>query len=75
LTLSVASIDAYMRNCPAQFRTLLAGLAADLASGKLKPSLFETLPLAQGERAHRILESGGSTGKLVFRMDVAAQDA
>jgi NADPH:quinone reductase len=75
LTLSIASIDAYMRNCPAQFRALLTGLAADLSSGKLRPSLFETLPLAQGERAHRMLESGASTGKLVFRMDVAAASA
>jgi NADPH2:quinone reductase len=68
LTVSVASIDAYMRHSPVQFREILTGLAADLATGSLKPSIFETLPLSDGRRAHSMLEEGASTGKLVFMM-------
>jgi NADPH2:quinone reductase len=72
LTVSVASIDAYMRHCPAEFRRLLEQIASDLAAGRLRPSIFETLPLSEGERAHTILESGMSTGKLVFEMSQEA---
>ena len=68
LTVSVASIDAYMRHCPTQFRRILENIASDLATGKIRPSIFETLPLSEGARAHTMLESGMSTGKLVFRM-------
>ncbi len=69
LSFSVASIDAYMRNFPVQFRELLVELASRLAAGTLKPSIFEVIPLEQGARAHEMLESGASTGKLVFRFD------
>jgi NADPH2:quinone reductase len=68
LTVSVASIDAYMRNCPREFRRILEDIASDLASGRIRPSIFETLPLSEGSRAHSMLESGASTGKLVFKM-------
>jgi NADPH2:quinone reductase len=68
LTVSVASIDAYMRHCPTQFRRILESIASDLANGKIRPSIFESLPLSEGARAHSMLESGSSTGKLVFRM-------
>ena len=69
LTFSVASIDAYMRNCPVQFRQILLNIAAQLAQGTIRPSVFEVLPLSAGARAHQILESGASTGKLVFKFD------
>ncbi len=69
LSFSVASIDAYMRNFPVQFRQMLLNLASQLADGTIKPSIFEVLPLEEGPRAHQILESGASTGKMVFRFD------
>jgi NADPH2:quinone reductase len=69
LTVSVASIDAYMRHAPREFRRLLEQIAADLATGSLRPSIFETMPLAEGARAHSMLESGMSTGKLVLKMN------
>jgi len=68
LTVSVASIDAYMRHCPREFRRILENIAGDLAAGRIRPSIFETLPLSEGSRAHSMLESGASTGKLVFNM-------
>jgi NADPH2:quinone reductase len=69
LSFSVASIDAYMRNFPVQFRQILLNLAGRLADGTLKPSIFDVLPLEEGARAHQVLESGTSTGKMVFRFD------
>jgi NADPH2:quinone reductase len=68
LTVSVASIDAYMRNCPKEFRGILEQIAGDLSAGRLRPTIFETLPLSEGARAHTMLESGKSMGKLVFKM-------
>jgi len=72
LTVSVASIDAYMRKCPTEFRRILEQIAGDLAAGRLRPSIFETLPLSEGARGHTMLESGMSTGKLVFKMSQEA---
>jgi NADPH:quinone reductase len=69
LSFSVASIDAYMKNFPVQFRQILLHLASQLAAGTIKPSIFEVLPLEEGARAHEVLESGASTGKMVFRFD------
>jgi NADPH2:quinone reductase len=72
LTVSIASIDAYMRNCPREFRRILEQIAGDLAAGRIRPSIFEVLPLSEGARAHTMLESGASTGKLVFKMSPEA---
>jgi NADPH:quinone reductase len=69
LTISVASIDAYMHHNPTGFRQILEQIAADLAAGSVKPPIFETLSLAQGSRAHTLLESGATTGKLVLTLD------
>ena len=75
LTVSVASIDAYMRHCPTQFRRILENIAGDLATGAIRPSIFESLPLSEGARAHSMLESGTSTGKLVFRMSAESPES
>ena len=42
-----------------------------LAAGKLRVEVSETLPLAQAAEAHRRLEAGGMTGKLVLVTDAA----
>jgi len=68
LTISVASIDAYMRHCPAQFRIVLQHIASDLAAGRLNPPIFATMPLNDGARAHSMLETGTSTGKLILEI-------
>ena len=37
-----------------------------LASGRVKPEVTHTLPLAQAADAHRLLESGDVVGKIVL---------
>jgi putative PIG3 family NAD(P)H quinone oxidoreductase len=37
-----------------------------LASGRVKPVVNHTLPLAQASEAHRLLEAGGVVGKIVL---------
>jgi NADPH2:quinone reductase len=39
---------------------------AALAAGEIAPRIHATLPLAQAAEAHRLLESGGVTGKIVL---------
>jgi NADPH2:quinone reductase len=38
-----------------------------LAAGKLKPRIYDRLPLTQAVRAHELLESGAVLGKLLLR--------
>jgi NADPH2:quinone reductase len=38
-------------------------------AGKLQIKLADTLPLAQAAEAHRRIEQGGMTGKLVLRIN------
>jgi NADPH2:quinone reductase len=47
-------------------RAAIAGLAAGLAKGALRPPRFETVPLEQAAEAHRRLEAGGVSGRLLL---------
>jgi NADPH2:quinone reductase len=44
-------------------RTLLGHLAA----GRVRPLIYDRLPLAQAARAHQLLESGAVIGKLLLK--------
>jgi NADPH:quinone reductase-like Zn-dependent oxidoreductase len=44
----------------------LEQLAALVGAGQLRPLVAETLPLAEAAQAHRLIESGRTTGKIVL---------
>ena len=37
-----------------------------MSSGKFKPVIFKTFPLAEAAEAHKLLESGTHTGKIIL---------
>ena len=47
---------------------LLQHIWPSLASGRLKPHLFATFPLAQAGEAHRLMESSRHIGKIVLQV-------
>ena len=47
----------------ATMRTLLAHLAA----GRVRPLIYDRLPLAEAARAHQLLKSGAVIGKLLLK--------
>jgi NADPH2:quinone reductase len=55
---------------PAEKGTIAAALHREvwplLESGRVKPVIFQTFPLAQASNAHRLLESGAHIGKIVL---------
>jgi len=42
-------------------------LFSDLADGRIKPHIFERIPLSNAARAHELLESGTVQGKLILK--------
>ncbi|WP_316237867.1 zinc-binding dehydrogenase [Bradyrhizobium sp. SZCCHNR1015] len=40
-----------------------------LAEGKLKPLIRAVLPLQQAAEAHRLMEAGGSFGKIILTVE------
>ncbi len=42
-------------------------LLSDLADNKIKPHIYERIPLAEAARAHELLESGRVQGKLILK--------
>jgi NADPH:quinone reductase-like Zn-dependent oxidoreductase len=38
-----------------------------LADGKIKPHIFERIPLSEAARAHELLENGTVQGKLILK--------
>jgi NADPH2:quinone reductase len=61
-----------LRNLPTALSRqgeILRQCAALFDSGKLRIEVAETFPLAQAAAAHRRLEQGGTTGKIVLTMD------
>lgn len=51
---------------PVQFREDFRALVDLLREGKIHPVVAERLPLSEARRAHELLESSASTGKLVL---------
>lgn len=49
-------------------RLIVERLLAEASAGRLRPHVAETFALADVAAAHRRLESGGATGKLVLRI-------
>lgn len=47
----------------------LSRLASYLAAGKINPIVHERIPLQEASRAHKLLESGTVTGKIVLICD------
>ncbi len=47
-------------------REALRALIAQVAGGRLRTRVAQALPLAQAERAHRLVEGGGLRGKVVL---------
>jgi len=62
------SIGAMRRAHPDWFRADLARLLEMLAEGRLDPVVAEVLPLSQVSEAHRRVEAGEVSGKLVLRI-------
>ena len=51
---------------PELFREDFATLIELLREGKINPVVAERLPLSEAQRAHELLESSASKGKLVL---------
>jgi len=66
---------AKLRNITVEFmaleraRSILEAVAAAVAAGQLEPVIDRIYPLAEVAQAHRDLEAGGRTGKLVLTVD------
>ena len=60
------AITTMKKEHPEWFREDLTTLLDLLAARKIAPMIAERLPLAQAARAHDLLQSGQTTGKLVL---------
>jgi NADPH2:quinone reductase len=63
-----------LRSRPDDFKTEIARQLREkvwplLAAGRIKPLLYQTLPLAQAAEAHRLMESATHTGKIMLAVD------
>ncbi|PWJ20313.1 medium chain dehydrogenase/reductase family protein [Jannaschia seohaensis] len=65
------SIGAMRRAHPEWFRADLGALFGLLAEGRIAPVVAEVLPLSAVREAHRRIEAGTVTGKLVLRVSEA----
>jgi NADPH2:quinone reductase len=64
----VSDIYTYFGNRPEAFSTDMAAVFDFLRLGVLRPQIA-TLPIAEAAEAHRRLEAGETTGKLVLSID------
>jgi NADPH:quinone reductase-like Zn-dependent oxidoreductase len=62
--LSSTPVFVVVHNDPAR----LAALAADIADGKLTIPIGKRLELAQAAQAHRLVEAGGNSGKIILEL-------
>jgi len=53
------------------FRDDLAQLFGLLSEGRIRPLVAERFPLTEARRAHELLATGSTTGKLVLTFDEA----
>lgn len=65
IAVRVSDIYTYFANRPAEFNADLAKVFQLLGDGVLKPTIT-SLPLSEASEAHRRLEAGETTGKLVL---------
>ena len=49
-------------------RAFLDRFGADLAAGKIRPTIHQVFPLAEAPEAHRLMKASGHFGKLVLRV-------
>lgn len=68
VSIRVSDIYTYFGNRPDQFSADMATVFDLLETGVLRPQVA-TLPIAQAAEAHRRLEAGETTGKLVLSID------
>lgn len=68
VSVQVSDIYTYFGNQPDQFSADLATVFDLLETGVLRPQVA-ALPIAQAAEAHRLLEAGETTGKLVLSID------
>jgi NADPH:quinone reductase len=52
---------------PAMRRAAMEELVPLLEAGKIKPPIFERMPLSEARRAHTLFESGKATGKILLK--------
>ena len=52
---------------PERRRAAMAELLALLAAGKIRPTIFQRLPLQDARRAHQLFDSGAVIGKLLLK--------
>ncbi|AFU97862.1 quinone oxidoreductase family protein [Simiduia agarivorans] len=68
LFLTRPTLADYVRD-PAEFKALGSALFDVLQSGKVRPAISHRLPLAQADEAHRLLESGQTTGSVILTVE------
>lgn len=68
VAIRVSDIYTYSGNYPAEYQSDLNKVFGLLEAGILKPQI-STFPLAEAVKAHELLESGKTTGKLILTVD------
>jgi len=73
LTGGTRLIGSMLRNRPIEMKVrilkeLVERVWPKMESGKIKPSVYKVLPVAQAEEAHAILQRGENKGKVVLRI-------
>lgn len=63
-----------LRPRPVEFKAFIARQLQErvwplLASGKVKPVIYKTFPLAQASQAHALMESSAHVGKIMLALD------
>lgn len=63
-----------LRPRPVEFKAFIARQLQErvwplLASGKVKPVIYQTFPLAQASQAHALMESSAHVGKIMLALD------
>lgn len=66
---SVRFVGLIPENLREKYREDLTQLVTYLAEGKISPIISQTFPLSEAAEAHRYLENGKATGKLVLTAD------